>query len=77
MQERGTKKEAQVDLLPPLSGCAGEIMLRNELIKSIQTAVGSSNTKKCVNAAREVLSNYGKMLTNSLQVSIRCIRYIL
>ena len=67
VQERGQKKESQVDLLPPLRQCAGEIMLRNELIKAIQTAIGSSNTKRCVNAAREVLANYGEMLTNSLQ----------
>jgi hypothetical protein len=65
--ERKVVEDTQVDLLPATDGAAaGELMMRDAMIKVLQTTLGSNNTRRAVNACRDMMAEYGKLLTDSM-----------
>jgi len=63
-EERAAKSVA---LLPPTENAtSGELMLRKEFMEAINTSLGSTGSKKAMNAARLTMATYGRFMSDSV-----------
>ena len=66
--ERRVVEESKVEVIPPAAEATpGELMMRDELVNALKATLGSSNTKRALNACREMMATYGKLVTESLE----------
>ena len=66
--ERRVVEETKVEVVPPAANATpGELMMRDDLVNALKATLGSSNTKRALNACREMMAMYGKLVTESLE----------
>ena len=66
--KREEKAAKSIALLPPTENAtSGELMLRKEFMEAINTSLGSTGSKKAMNAARLTMATYGRFMSDSVK----------
>ena len=61
-------EETKVEVVPPAADATpGELMMRDDLVNALKSTLGSSNTKRALNACREMMAMYGKLVTEAME----------